>query len=346
MEPNNFLNRMKLNLDLVNRNSYKATSSKLALIHPLMKYPLQTLNSQIENNNINNLGFFIPINNYNTKNIKYTVNEHNIIIDSADRDISVYKNPLKFTVKLNPLSSDNKPYIPTSTIKNLKYLQVVNVMLPLHYQIHRKQINNDNILIDFIETHIVNWNNNFEIDYNNKKIQICNIDFKNNDEWEINYTIDEKKIPLYCIIKYNNQYITYEYNYIERLLQNKKNIFLCIEEYNNKNVLSTDSNNKFIAPLHPKKIRNNFILYNIKNRILFKNSNLSQLTSLNITLKDHNGETLQIPFLDLNITYLHKLCNCSNKLNYSCSCYYLRHPLNPLWQMHLIIKVGNYDLIL
>lgn len=345
MEPNNFINRKKLNLNLINRNPYKAISSKKSLVHPLLFNPINQKTSYINEINYNTLGFYIPLSNFGSK-AKHTLYEKNIIIYSEDRDINTYLNPLKFTIKLNPLPSDPTPIISSKTLTHIKYIQILNVMLPLHYNLYREIITYDNNFVTYIANNIKTLAINSEITYNLNTIQICNKIIEGND-WELNYTTNRINVPSYSLLYKNGQYTLYKYNHYKNLLEKNKIIYLRLKELDDYNILTTnnESTNHFCAALYPKKIINNFINFDLKNSvILFKNSNLYNLTKIEMSFIDNQGNELYIPLLDNKVSELYKNCNCTlPHSNYACSCYYLRHPYNALWQVHVIMKVGTIE---
>ena len=59
------------------------------------------------------------------------VTEYTIHMDSADRDISLYGNPFKFTVHFNDTTQPNI----SRRFKNVKYIRLENIILPKIYKI-------------------------------------------------------------------------------------------------------------------------------------------------------------------------------------------------------------------
>lgn len=336
---NNFLYRKKNNINLFNKKSYRASNTKDSSVHPLLGHPINPIVSKIDTINDNNLGYYIPINNYqidNNKKIKYYIHEHNMIIDSMDRNIDVYTNPLNFTVKLHPLQNDIMPYIIRPPINNVKYINVLNVMLPLYHNLHKIVTNTDNDFKTFVDQNIDSFKIGDDIVYQKDTIQICNI-YKENNNWEINYTINKEKNPSFSLVKNNTDYKTYKYNYF---LQKEKVVYLNIKEFNDYNTYST-SDLRMCAPLYPRYVTKKFINYKIKKGlILFKNSDLRKISRLEISFTDDNNQIIKIPLLDNKVLRKNCYCNENCTEDYSCSCYYLRHPYNPMWQVQLIIKLG------
>ena len=47
-------------------------------------------------------------------------------------------------------------------------------------------------------------------------------------------------------------------------------------------------------------------------------------------------------YYNIDFTYI---CNCDlETINYSCKCYYLRHPFNSFFQIDLFIKIGSISM--
>ena len=318
---NNFLNRKKFNLDSFYNNSYKEDSCRKSLIHPYLKTYTNHINIDIkpEYINYNNLGF---INNINNKNINYYIFEETIIIDSKDTS---YNNCFNLNVYFN--SNDvNNLAISKINIKNIKYIGIVNILLPI-YNLIKKEIVNNNELNIFINDNIniLNINNIFDTDKHIDNIYI-NI---NDNNWEINYSIlinDNKYY--YSIEKNNNIYKTFEYNKIFSNVCNDKIIYLKISQFNNHNLITSNDNINYLIPLCSNIIQNNKKKYykNIRS-IIFKNANLPIINKLEINFTDYNDNKLNINNLDKNI-------NIKTNKNY------IRNPNNDSWQTHIILKVG------
>lgn len=317
---NNFLNRKKYNLDSFYNNSYKEVSSRKSLIHPYLKTYTNHINIDIKPDyiNYNNLGI---INNINNTNINYYIFEETIIIDSKDTS---YNNCFNLNVYFN--SNDvNNLAISKINIKNIKYIGIVNILLPI-YNLIKKEIVNNNELNIFINDNIniLNINNIFDTDKHIDNIYI------NDNNWEINYSIlinDNKYY--YSIEKNNNIYKTFEYNKIFSNVYNDKIIYLKISQFNNHNLMTSNNNINYLIPLCSNKIKNNKKKYNKNIRsIIFKNSNLPIINKLEINFTDYNDNKLNINNLDKNI-------NIKTNNNY------IRHPKNDLWQTHIMLKVGT-----
>jgi hypothetical protein len=94
--------------------------------------------------NYNSLGIYNYWKNYEMFN-KYKkiidITEHNININSKDRNIKKDKNPLQFTIKLSDYECFPNVY------KNVKYLNFDNIVFPYYYQLLKY---NTNELVQFL----------------------------------------------------------------------------------------------------------------------------------------------------------------------------------------------------
>jgi hypothetical protein len=310
---NNFLNRKKFNLDSFYNNNYKQVSSKNTLIHPYIKTYINHINIDIDSKyiNYNNFGIFNKVNN---KDIKYNIIENTISINSKD---TIYNNSFNLIVYFNPCDTNNLS-ISQLNIKNIKYLEIVNILLPI-YNLEKTVISNNNELNQYINDNIniLNINTIFDTDK-----YINNINNYNND-WEINYSINNNKY--YSIEKNNNVYKTFEYKTIFSNVYNDKIIYFKVAQFNNHNLITSNDNVNYFIPLCSNKIINNKKQYNknIRN-IIFKNSKLE------IKFTDYNDNQLNINNLDKNI---------NNKTSKN----YIRHPSNDLWQTHIVLKIGTIE---
>jgi hypothetical protein len=137
---NNFLNRKKFNLDAYSNNNYKQDSSKKTLIHPYLKTYINHINIDIDSKyiNYNNLGIFNKIQN---TNINYNIIENTISISSKDTS---YNNCFNLIVYFNPCDINNL-YISKLNIKNIKYIELINILLPIFNLVKTEIINNNEL---------------------------------------------------------------------------------------------------------------------------------------------------------------------------------------------------------
>jgi hypothetical protein len=346
MEPNNFLNRKRVNLNLVNRSPYKATSSKSTLVHPFLVYPLKHVPSSYAPDTEANLGFYIPIDAFeHDGQLKYALHEHNLVVDSSDRDPATYRNPLRFTVRLNPLPSDPAPTISHPKVRYIKYVQVVNVMLPRHYHLRRTEKPVDEDLLAFISDNIASWRPGVEATFQgSNKLQICNVVWRGPTSWEVNLTWNRDPNAIVSLMRGEDGVVRqFEYTPYDNLMSDEPAVFLSVRQLENRTMYNTDNtaSNAMVLPLYPKKIYGASMNLDLKKGIIvYKNSQLAELERLEVAFLDRQGVPLEVPLLDTEASKNYSSCNCKENVDYSCKCYYLRHPYHPWWQCHLVMKLG------
>ena len=211
-------------------------------------YQPNTLNSQTTDS----MGLYTYWSNYSKpsdpndnffKDIQ--IEEHDINLNSVDRDISVNSNPLNFTVWLNPGSTRSKSFLPR-VFKNVKYISFEHIIFPKYNKLNMFDGSADlsaNIFISDISNSI----NTIVIDDNiistidsNISYQICNL---TSDEISVcvNFTINfNKEISwelIYCKKTHNkilNKYLPILTSGLSNYIQH-----ICIQPTNNKFLFNT-----------------------------------------------------------------------------------------------------------
>lgn len=304
------------------------------------------------NNNYDSHGIYTYWSNYNDNDNLFfkdiQIEENNINLFSGDRDISTNLNPLNFKVWLSPGNTRSRSFLP-QIFKNIKYINFEYIIFPKYIQLNKFSTSSDistNIFISDISNNLsdilINTNIISSID-SNINYQICNI-HKTSLMIEINFTINYNKSIIY----------TFTYNYVTNTTILDKYIpfqtinsnaiqYISIQPTNNKYIYNTKSISIF-KPIFPKLDNLSDLFFAIKKTfIVYKNSDLLNIYKFNIKLLDINYEPIIIQNLDINLDPYIK-CSCSvetNSFNYSCKCYYLRHPLHNDFQLNLFLKLGS-----
>jgi hypothetical protein len=347
-----FINHNKINFKF---NKSKFSTAKKIKNLDTIPFQLAMYSDQDYNKhdvNFNNLGIYNYWKNYeminNYKKI-IDITEYNINLNSKDRNIKRDKNPLDFTINLN--NGDDFTFFP-QIYKNVKYINFDHIIFPYYYQLLKYKENyaqNDIMLNDIQSIFLLNFDNmdkiGIEIETINNSYQICNIISRYN-YIEVNYTINRNKEICYNYINDNNN-ITISY-YKGYSIKNPGNYinYISINKMENEFIYSTN-NVPFFKDIYPKmKINSELYIATRKSYIIYKNSNLITINKFIIKLFDSQLKQILINNLDydiLNINNICNICNCSfENINYSCKCYYLRHPLNNHFQIDIFIKIGCY----
>jgi hypothetical protein len=304
----------------MNRSGYKAVDIKKATIHSFMKSPISHVSSMYPFNP-NQIGFSVPY--FHDTDIPYELHENNVIVDSLDRDMTTYRNPYELVFDIDPV------------IKNVKYINIENVILPYLYELvsQVEVTSNYTSIINAIDASRNQLFINTDVNIAGRNIQICNFVLQGTN-WEINYT--ENKVPttVYKITK-NSSTQVIKYTIGNSYISNKV-IFFQIDNIDNHSLATTSSLSDKIQ-LYPKKIISNSVWFDIKRRsIVFKNSETKSVSRLRITFIDDDSNKLTVPNLDYTVT-----TGKYDASAYSSPKYYIRHPLHSNWQVHLFLQFGQ-----
>lgn len=307
-------------------------------------YPKQNIN------NDNNLGLYTYWGDYENNPDKLFYNdiqieEFNLNLNSDDRDLNVNKNPLNFTIWLNPGNTHNKSFLPR-IYENVKYINFEHIIFP-----KLVDLNKFNALLDLSANIIMNdINNNFtynanhdeniaKIDSDILNYQICNVQSSTN-YLQINFTIDFKKKIVYEYTNTNNIIKFDKYSGLSINSPGNHIQFICIQPTNNKFIFNTKNKSVFRQIYPALKKQSDLFLAVKKSFIVYKNTDLLNIYKIDIKLLDANYEPIIIHNLDVSINPDIKcLCELDVK-KYSCKCYYLRHPLNKRFQLDIFLKLG------
>jgi hypothetical protein len=214
-----------------------------------------------------------------------------------------------------------------------------------YYQLLKTSSTNNTIISDISSIFLLNFDNynkiNTEITILNQTYQICNI-FQKYNYIEVNFTINQDKYISYSFINNNNIILLYYYKGFT--IKNPDNFinYISINQTENKFIYST-KNIPFYKDVYPKlKINSELYVATRKSYVVYNNSNLANFNKFTIKLFNSSFKQILIDNLDYNINY-NFICNCDlETLNFSCKCYYLRHPLNKFFQIDLFLKIGCY----
>jgi hypothetical protein len=265
------------------------------------------------------LGMSVPY--LHSKSVPYLIDEKQIIIDSHDRNITIYKNPYNMVIDIDP------------KIKTVKYVTIDNIVLPYLYELiaEPQSVGSYSTLISAIDASANVLSKDMETTIGGKTIQICNYTI-DGIYWDINYTENRDNTTVFNINKRNNTVIKY---YIGSSYISNKVIFLQVNEIK-ANLVSTSSLDNNTIQLYPKKIIADSLWFKIKrDSIVLKNNEVMTVSKLSIRFIDDNNVTLQVYNLDYTTT-----TDKYNTNTYSSPKYYIRHPLYPKWQVHLVLKLG------
>lgn len=340
-------------------------------------------NNNVNFNNESNLGSFLFEQEYMPKQIidnnvddivrNQYIEEKDIIIDTADRDIDIFPNIFNFTLKLGSTDTTPGPCIHRS-VKNVKYLKLVKAILPDNYKLKKSVLTDNNIIstiTSFVAANNFSNDNLFDQFDNNYVVPIYIIHYilKQNNDLIVDYFVGDSVTlePDYSVVySYSNTAA----NGIEHLQYTKSTnpdyqiekgryFQLHIDQLPKNNDLATSSSvsNSFALLFPGKEDSRGFnFLDGMETDKIFKFSDLGNFTNMSIKILDSTGDQL---VTDNNLLWNNELLerksyknilntNVSSKDEYKVSFRsakkYLRHPLSSQFQSQFIFTVGEIQL--
>ena len=304
-------------------------------------------------------------NNIDEKVKNNTLNHAVLIIDSMDRDISVYKNSLDFRVKFNPSSGEKSPYI-DKKIENINYIGINKIMVPNYYILEKIELDPNDSNSEFYtlstdiktildssntpltDVEITNANSIIIIWYE-KIDDIINIDFFDPNDtltYEKVYSaVVDASITTNVVID-SFCYYTYKTT-IPTLNQNDRFLFMEIDEFKNINDYSTNNiRGHSFGTLYQDSVRcdNNICYMDSRfSDLTFPSDNLKNISSLTIKFYNSVGDLLDTSNnKNFNVTNLTKvnLFDSNNNIRYVSPTKYIRHPLYIYSQCHIIFNIA------
>lgn len=380
------------NLSKINiRDNYFSNAQTPANFYENSKLKNMFLNNNLQptqNNNVNfnnqsNLGSFLFEQDYKPKEIidnnideivrNQYIEEKDIIIDTADRDIDIFPNIFNFTLKLGSTDTTPGPSIHRS-VKNVKYLKLVKSILPDNYKL-KKSILTDNNIISTITSFYAanNFNNNDLFDQfdNNYNVPIYIIHYftDSNNDFVLDYFVADAVSlePDYSIVySYSNtvangvEHFQYSKSTNPDYQIEKGRYFqLHIDQLPKNNDLSTSSSvsNSFALLFPGKEDTRGFnFLDGMETDKIFKFSDLGNFTNMSIKILDSTGDQLETNNNLLwnnelserksykNILNVNSTSKDEYKISFRSAKKYLRHPLSSQFQSQFIFTVGEIQL--
>jgi len=252
------------------------------------------------------------------KNKSNNIENKTIIINSLNRNILLYKDPLNFTIKC------------TDILPNIYSINLKKTILPKIFGLS-KNIQTINPLfstiINYLLTNILLLNNNksFLIPSSNASIvTIVNYVPTNKINFILNYdTLNIYNYDLSTSILY---LITYDSGFN---ISKYKYINVSINCFNDNYQYNTEQKDNYTFQLIPKSSKKYFIHLHTKNIQKYFYKNPKNINYINIKF-----DNININNLDYDVPFI-KNCTCSDideNKNYSCYCNYILHPLHKYYQ--------------
>ncbi len=278
------------------------------------------------------------------------IREYVCHINSIDRDVKRYPNPFNFLVQFAP-TPENRDASISRTFSNIRYLKIETAVLPRKYYLTKKQITNNNLIVDLL-------NGPLPLDnqiINNDLVIIYAYDDNRNNKRIINYTEydDDIKKSYECVLNnFTNQVNTYLYTYSDISLEDEKYTIIYLNDINDVSQFSTDQAlSKAFNVFYPMAVFG-YSLYvdSTYSDKIYKYSNLGNMNRMQINMTNSIGKelTTNINCQDINVPNINSTsCSCSTDpqtgdiiRDYKCICNYIRHPRFIKNQLDIMFKFG------
>lgn len=275
--------------------------------------------SMFKNNNFVNPNNLLH-NNLNSILLNEEIREYSVLIDSKDRNYQVYPNPFEYTVTFKPLNSSMdfdengkkiKFEVPNPVIsdnfENVRYIKLEDIILPVY----------------------------------NKTCMVPGLD----DDYarpespnDIYHEIDGKKYRIKFSEKIDMQ---------KNLINDNLYIVLSLgRNFQDINYKSTNGvlEDSFAAIYYDYRVNDTHYKGYSRNGIkIYEQDQLGRIDKLDIKFTDAYGNPLTIDHIDKSIKS-NQVCECEDKedgdVNNTCYKHNIHHPMNPLYQNHIHLKVG------
>ena len=273
--------------------------------------------------------------NVNLKNIiKEQLVEHTLIIDSMDRDWVIYQNIFNFTVKFNGIKETKAPYF-MKDLKKVRYLRLDKLILPDLYYLETDA----DVTKLFLSAVPQNANNPINI---GDRFGASNEYIVVEVDALLKYSFKDINTGLYYYVTWTGVVNNYYYFNILKKISDDRFTELEISEITSPNEYSTNSDTmKSFGILYPERVHNGGVYVNTTySNVVYKFSNLKNITSLSFKFKNSIGELLDSTTNeDTSVTTVKKDIGDINSPST-----YIRHPLFKHKQIHMVFKVGVIEL--
>jgi hypothetical protein len=307
-----------------------------------------------------NRGFFIrPFDNISYQNHLRVITK-TIQINGNNRNIIYYPNPFNFTthIESNIIGFDNNgnnlytyPFL-KNKLPPIKSINLKKIIIPNNFTIVKLSVELEEIEYTIINdlqqlfntnkllpnsSHMINNNVYTVVNITNNKINLIKNYFTN-------------KVYNFVLTNGTIQNNIYYFTLISNNSASKNRIFhLCVKEFNDNFNYHTDhSSNTVTFKLLPKSLKNKFLYADSRNIQKNFKQNYVKTNKISISLSDGFNNQIKINNLDYDINTPESCictidCECKN---FTCSCNYILHPLNPLYQLFMYFEFTYFDMIL
>lgn len=300
---------------------------------------------------------------YNTSILQDgTTHPEPIVIDSADRNVSLHPNPFEYRVRV---VADQRysggAFIP-ARLDQVERITLKNVSLPKFYRLVKEVEPQVGPVFVVVDAKVLNTDsdstlqaiiNSTEV-VGGDTVRYANVEWERDPNppnlllsWMIEFVLNDNPALLYSYATgpAGTTYHTYRYD-TNYNLDNERRVVVQMEDLNDVNENATT-----------EEIRNSFAVvypYHATDRHVFLDSCSIQkqypnwnknLTDLSVRFLDSNNKLFQINGLNTQIATPRE-CVCeylpdgTNVINFQCASHYIRHPYYQYIQNHLVMEVS------
>ena len=262
------------------------------------------------------------------------ITEYSINLNSINRDVIINNSPFDFITRFDDLRE---------SFKKVKYISIDHITFPSFVQIIKQNIDSTDVLYNDINLMFCDLDStiNEQYEYNGNTYEICNINVIDDCTF-INFTMNENKLLSYEYVKTSSSFNIYKYipidlNSVANTIQ-----YISINPLNNIMIHNTHGHNMFKYVL-PKLKTDTQLYYYLKNtKTVFRDTCLQNIKKMQITILDSNSNIIKLNNIDNKCA--NASCTTLNEpKDYSSPSYYLRHPLNPRFQIDIFLRIGCYE---
>jgi len=297
------------------------------------------------NNNWGMYSLYIHSNGRSIKDFFERLSQYSIIVDSIDRNFTVFPNPFQFNIIFNGDKFNNSPVI-QKKFKDIKYIKLDNLTLPNEYDpIIKESQTKDSTYDDLFDYFELNKEFLVNNDYiNTKNIRITSTYISDNS-WCFNFNLatseTDTDINNVYEIDSNGNYFKYYLGTSSRKISDDRMFYVYIPEIKSQNYTTSNKNVTFFCQC--TGTNDYTLLTNVYPTFMFyKDSKLELANKYTVKITDRSGKVYKTNNLDYNSNQNN--CSCDpDIIDYSCRCTYIRHPLNPRYQVMLQFKIGTFE---
>jgi len=296
------------------------------------------------NNSWGMYALYIHSNGRTIKEFIERLTQYGINVDSMDRNINAFPNPFQFNITFNGDRYSNQPVI-QKKFKDIKYLKLESITMPDKYSITKLGLA---LGTDYttINTYL---NSNYSTLKNNNSftlvltagstvITICSI-LVSGTNWTINYILNNDTTYVFEMDQ-GNTYNKYYINTTKRIF-NDRMFYVHIPEITSQ-TYTTCHQDKITFIVTIEGVNNYTLLTKVHPAFLwYKDSMLQNANKYTVKITDRQGNVYNVNNLDKNANL--DDCNCSDTVDYSCRCSYIRNPYYIKLQVNLQFKFGVFE---